>query len=245
MINLHEINQTFTKDALTILDRRLEESADPVTFLHAVDEIASDPAYTLQLPFSINLEAPLLVEADGTSAQTLYEAIGGWSAADAADPRLWSYLALVPLRDYMMQRWGMEKDGKDFRTRVRSRWMLQRPEARGLIRNGISRLWWVAKLTHDPFFAHPLSAASSDPFAYTKWTFEKQNRVQNIFERQIGNSPDLMWAVIESLADDAADPSKDTSKTFLKDVHLAAGYQRLEVLPFGDLKTRITGEVNA
>ena len=104
------------------------------------------------------------------------------------------------------------------------------------MRNGAGRLWWTAHLTYDPDLQYKLSAETGDPFAYTKWVLANENRRQSIFERRLGRSPKLRWAVMEAMEDIQEEGKKDNSKALLKKVYLHTGYQRLEALPEDQLR---------
>jgi hypothetical protein len=78
-----------------------------------------------------------------------------------------------------------------------------------LVRNSISRLWWVANLTHDPDRQRPLSKATDDPFAYTKVAMEKEDRFLAIFDRDSGMMPELRFALLEHFLKDAAYSRED------------------------------------
>lgn len=225
----------FTSEAVDLLEQRLEESEHPDEFLLSVDEMASDGKYLVELANDIELIEPLQVGDDGYNASVLYDSIGAIDRANASDPRLWSYLATVTLRDYMLERWPLET-AKNFKSFANERWLMTTASPRKLMRNGAARLWWTADLTHDPDLEHPFSAETGDPFAYTKWVLANENRRQNIFERQLGRSPKLRWAVMEAMQEIQVEGEKDNSKTLLKRVYLHSGYQRMESLPEEELK---------
>lgn len=225
----------FTTEGLDLLEARLEDSEHPQTFIEAVDELATDSRYLLELASDIELIEPLDPEDDGHNASVLYESVGAVDRANASDPRLWTYLATVTLRDYMLVRWPLEK-ANNFKNLANERWLMTTASPRKLMRNGAARLWWTADLTHDPDLKHPYSSETGDPFAYTKWVLENENRRQNLFERQLGRSPKLRWAVMEAMQEIQEKGKKDNSKTLLKKVHLHTGYQRLESLPEEELK---------
>lgn len=229
------VSSIFTNDALALLDARLEDAEHANEFLLAADEMAQDPMYLLTLPTSIEFTEELVVDNDGENATHIYEAVGTLDRANASDPRLWSYLSIIALRDYMLQRWPLEDPAK-FKNLARDHWLLTSSSPRRMMRNGSARLWWVADLTYDPDLEHPLSRETGDAFAYTRWVLENENRRQSIFERQLGRSPRLRWAVLEALQDIHGDSSSDRSKALLKKVYLHTGYQRLEALPDDELK---------
>lgn len=243
------VRSVFTSEALDLIEIRLHDSDHPATFLDHVDQIAEQTKYLVDLPQHIEFDAPLrigtthkeTVALDGENASSLFEAVGDIDRANASDPRLWTYLSVVALRDYMVVRWPIS-DPESFRSRVEDHWLMTTSSPRKMMRNGAARLWWTAALTHDPFLEKRLSSENGDPFAYTKWVLANENRRQSIFERRIGRSPKLRWAVIEAMEEIQSEGNRESSKSsksMMKKVFLHSGYQRLEALPQEELNTVI------
>lgn len=238
----------FSAEGLDNLSARLDESESLEDFFSYVDFLVLEGKYLLPLPNEIVFSTSLDAHNDGDSAVVLFEAIGDIDRANAADPRLWSFLALVTLRDYLVKRWP-RISGNEWKAAIKERGLLKTPSRRKLIRHGIARLWWVANLTYDPGCGRPLSSEKEDPHAYTRWVFKNQNRIQSIFERQLGSNPPVMWAIIETLAKDEANSlspgdkeyvakssETDLVKKVTKEVHLRSGYRHLEVLDEEELR---------
>lgn len=241
------VRSVFSSEALDLVELRLHDSDHPATFLDHVDQIAEQDRYLVDLPQQIEFDAQLRIGAnhketvalDGENASSLFEAVGNIDRANASDPRLWTYLSTITLRDYMSTRWPISNPDS-FKSRVEDHWLMTTSSPRKMIRNGAARLWWIAALTHDPFLERRLSSENGDPFAYTKWVFANENRRQSIFERRIGRSPKLRWAVIEAMEEiqrDGNQESSKSSKDMMKKVFLHSGYQRLEALPQEELNT--------
>lgn len=229
----------FSEDAIDILRFKLNDCEKPEEFLHLVDSMANDSRYLIALDRPIQFPNDLSTDNDGSNAVEVYEAIGSLDRANAADARLWSYLSVVIFRRYTEERWplvGREK----FKPYALDHWLMVSSSPRSLMRNSIARLWWIANLTFDQEIQHPYSIKTGDPFAYTRWVLENENRRQSIFERQIGRSPNLMWAVLEALQEKHIEGQKDRSKALLKHVYLHTGYQRLEMLPEEELKRTVS-----
>ena len=193
----------FTHNALSLLAVRLESAVSPEDFLAEVDALAGAPQHVLSVHGMAPFGRPLAATDDGANSQTVHETLGGMDRANAADPRLWTYLSLVTQREFMMRRWSLNPEG-NWKGRVLDRWLMQRPNRRALVRNGMSRLWWIAELTCDARLERPMSAVAGDPYAYTKWVFGNEDRVPAIFERELGASPAVMWALIEVLQESTA-----------------------------------------
>lgn len=237
------VQNIFNLSALDILSERLKTAATAKDFFAEVDEIASNPELLLPLPAPIEFPFQLNSEkaGDSGSAITLLEAVGPLNPADAADPRLWSYLALVTLRSYMESRWPVEGEEK-WQNKVKERWLLGKPSRRRLIRHGISRLWWVASLTHDADLEYQASRESNDEFAYVKWAFENQNRIQSIFERQLGSNKRVRWALLEAMQKSKAKDQSKEIKRITKEMNLESGFRQLDVLDSDELEALIRVE---
>ena len=229
----------FNEDAIDILRFKLNDCDKPEEFLHLVDSMANDTRYLIALDQPIQFPNDLSIGDDGSNAVEVYEAIGSLDRANAADPRLWSYLSMVTFRQYTELRWPLAGREK-FKPYALDHWLMVNSSPRSLMRNSIARLWWTADLTYDQEIEHPYSVKTGDPFAYTRWVLANENRRQSIFERQIGRSPRLMWAVLEAMQEKHLEGTKDRSKALLKHVYLHTGYQRLEMLPDEELRETVS-----
>lgn len=231
------IREILTFDALSLIRFELKHSESYKDFLHAADEIVHSKANTLLLPEPIEVRVALNGDKkqDAENAIAVYEAIGARNPADAADPRLWTYLCFLSFRDYMDQRWPLHSSS-NLTEAVRDHWLMDSPRSRSRVRNGLSRLWWVTHLTIDPFFEHEVSRSSGDQYAYTKWVFGNENRRQSLFERNLGRNSRVRWAAMETLITDNSKDASNLTKRFFRRVNLEAGFQRLELLPDAELK---------
>lgn len=128
---------------------------------------------------------------DRASAQVLHETMN-LSAAEAAEPDIWTFLACCLLPDVVMWRWG---------TRNEERWLGQ-----GLVRHAFGRLWWqahVLRVGHDYALLWGLSEAD----------------LNQVFERRtIGGNPPLARALVRELASLNSDRSLLPRRDVLRDV---------------------------
>lgn len=237
MLSDQTIKHALTQDAVNLLTYELRQNESAPDFLHAADQIVSNPKNRIPLPEALELPEQLAPgqKNDASNAILLYEALGEMSPANAADPRLWTYLTFVSLREYMEDRWN-PMDQSNMESYVRDHWLMNSQSARIRVRNGAARLWWVAHLTVDNEFKYELSQELNDPYAYTKWVFGNENRRQSLFERNIGRSPVIRWAAMETLAKDTSTDVSNVTKRFFRRLNLQAGFQRLEKLPDVEVK---------
>lgn len=226
--------RALTHAALHDLQEALVTAQQPEDFLAHATHIATQPTNLLALPFETGTPEPLDAGRSGArgrdldNAPRVYEYIGPIDRANAADGRLWSYLAFVTYRDYMDARWPLEGDG--WKSRVNDRWLLTRSTRGSLIRHGISRLWWIADLTFDARLEYPLAAATGDSFAYTRAVLGNEDRVLGLFDREAGAVPAVVRGVLEHVEADSARGADAYTRNLMKEVTLTYGYRDLMVM---------------
>ncbi|HET7625999.1 MAG TPA: DUF6339 family protein [Verrucomicrobiae bacterium] len=155
-----------------------------------------------ELQTSVKLAAPLeLLEptADGDlkdieNAIRVHKALPHLTPLQARDPRLWTRLAHVECWLYMRKRWNVEKHLQDEAKAARyveSHYFVARAESRALLRNGIARLWWTAKVSHDP--------ARDNAYELAAVLLSTLDITQQILERGIGRAPAVLIGFLEFL----------------------------------------------
>ena len=196
-------NKQFKRDTVTLILTKLDDAATPGDFLAQIDELAVDPDQLLDRD-PIDLEEPLSTKRpDSVNAEILFEAVGQIDRVNAALPGLWTYMAFSTCRQYMTDRWPL--DGvRNWKNRVKQRWILPTTPSRGrLIRHGIARLWWV---------------------------FAVENRLLQLFDRSVGENPDVMWAVMDSMQHGDDSKSSDAIADVGRDVLLEMSTRQLGLL---------------
>ncbi|MGY4857713.1 DUF6339 family protein [Cryobacterium sp. AP23] len=226
-------------DALSAIGEALTRATTPEDFLAEVDVIVSDPGNLLKMPFETGQPDPLTTtkhdSQDDKNAPRVYGWLGAIDPSNASDPRLWTYAAFVSYRDYMLVRWPLIAD-KRWKNRVMSRWLISNASRPNLMRHGIARLWWITSLTYDAKCAHPLAAESQNPFAYTAYVLQNEDRVVALFERESGSVPKLARAVLEHLAADDTRATGQYIKNLMKEITLVYAFRDLEVLDDGQIR---------
>lgn len=154
-----------------------------------------------ELQTSVELKAPLeLLEPtngdlkDIENAIRVHKALPQLTPLQARDPRLWARLTHVECWPYMRKRWDVEKhlqdEGKASRF-VESRYFVTQAQSRALLRNGIARLWWTAKVSHD--------TARDNPYELVAVLLSTLDVTQQILERGIGRAPVVLMGFLEFL----------------------------------------------
>jgi hypothetical protein len=125
----------------------------------------------------------------------LYKALSFLTPVQARDPRLWTRLAHVEFWPYMRKRWEVERYGSDIPKVERfilSRYFVGQNQSRSLLRNGIARLWWYGRITHDP--------DRKNPFELTGVLLDQLDITQQILERNLGRSRHVTTGFLEFLS---------------------------------------------
>lgn len=225
----------FTETAVDRHILRLRDADSAVDYLQAISGIAHDADSKFQVEWNFKSDVPELrydragnalpPGAEAQNAIDVFGYLGNMTPVEASDRRLWTYLSTVTFLDYTSHRWSLERER--WENRVLDRWLMPRGGRAELVRNSISRLWWVANLTHDPECQRPLSQLANDPFAYTKVAMEKEDRFLAIFDRDSGMIPELRFALLEHFLKDDAYTKEAYVRDFMKEVILMTGYREL------------------
>lgn len=231
--------RALTEPALLDIYNALEAAANPEEFFSSVDVITCKPDNQLPLPVSLGTPDPLKVEGnravDIDNAPLVHQYIGEIDRANASDARLWTYLALATYRQYMEKRWPLMESSADadtWKRRVKDRWILPVGSVtRGrLVRHGIARLWWVSHLTYEPKASEGI--AKEDPYAYTREVFKSEDRLNAIFDREVGAYPKVMRAVLDHTAKLGSGATDKYLQKIMQYLTLVHGYRDIGVLDF-------------
>ncbi len=154
-----------------------------------------------ELETSVELRAPIeLLEPtngdlkDIENAIRIHKALPHLTPLQARDPRLWTHLTHVEGWTYMRKRWAVDKhmknEGKATRF-IEAHYFVTQAQSRALLRNGIARLWWTAKVSHDP--------ARDNPYELASVLLSTLDITQQILERGIGRAPAVLMGFLEFL----------------------------------------------
>ena len=132
---------------------------------------------------------------DYASALSIHSVFNYFSALQASDKRIWATLTHLHYSDYTSKRWN----GQNLNT-IRSRWLFAPSERVGLVRNSISRLWWVVHLTHSPWIhnKHLRCFQDSNPFKYTRILTDSSQLWFDVLERSWGSNDICRICFIEA-----------------------------------------------
>ncbi len=107
--------------------------------------------------------------------------------SQACDERVWISLCFGQFYDYMIHRWEINAYN------LKTHWLFPHGQKRSLFYNGISKLYWFAKLTYDEKL--------DDPYELTKFCFKNMTIISHMFYRGYVNSKTLRLGIIKGLKD--------------------------------------------
>ena len=150
--------------------------------------------------------------ADLENAKKLHQALPGLKHNEAANEKLWATLSHFHFWKYMRKRWPVETPikakqkgtrGGDIESYLKTHYFFLTDTDRALYRNGISRLWWFAELTHDE--------SREDPYELTEALLTNTvglDVAQGLLERTIGRVPVLLHASLEFMKENEGSRDK-------------------------------------
>ena len=140
--------------------------------------------------FTLDMSQPLGREAltDIENIQRVYKHMKFLSDAQAADERIWVAYTVSQFAEYMRYRWE-PRNVNDFK----NHYLFNYSNQRSLFRNGISRLWWIGRITFDK--------SRIDPFELTKFICKDQDYIENICGRNVFNNPTIGHSTLRCLFD--------------------------------------------
>ncbi|MGB6987021.1 MAG: DUF6339 family protein [Candidatus Aquilonibacter sp.] len=194
---------------------------------------------TLDVDFSLTMPADRVNHFDAQNAILLHRQLPTLTPAQASDPRLWTRLTHVEFWNYMRARWPSERyEGEKAVRAVVERYFVPQSQGRALLRNGIARLWWAAKLTYDE--------SKDDPYELTPIVLSKLDIAKNLLERTLGRSQSVLTGFLEFLRDNEALLSGSDGRHFVRELskklNLMGGVSVLDELNSADVRDVLARE---
>lgn len=172
------------------------------------------------------------VSADFNNAVSLHESLS-LSRIQAADERLWIYLAMVDYWEYTKLRWELDIENltdKKQQNRIRERYLVRSTETdRPFLRNSISRLWWAVEVTKDD--------SREDPYELTRVVLGNTDIYLNVMERSFSRNEEVIKGILELMIEMGEEGMKrETYRQILKQVNAMGGVIMLDFMTKEDLK---------
>ncbi len=196
----------------------------------SIYDIWGDYSYVKETPYEID-EIILDVGERGKESltdveniQRIYGHMKALSDSQASDERIWVAYTLLIQLEYMKRRWNVENEEG-----MLHRYFFANTNQRSLFRNGISRLWWIGRVTYDE--------KRGDPYELTKFICKNQDFIEAICGRNIFNNFNVFKAVVEAMYEankQGIEMSRELIRETAKYVNLLAGTY---IIDFMDYKT--------
>jgi len=193
---------------------------------------------------------------DIDNAIALYEAFPGLTETQASDPRLWTYLTHVTLRDYVFARWPLEGSCEQMKGDTKkqatvadfimSHWFASGGNDRLLRRNAAARLWWPVHLTYAPWQREPgffADLKGDDPYRFTKVLLSMESIYAEVLERGLGRDNRILITVLEFLEANEG-IKRDQLRNFMKELNLFLSVKNLSLLARKEMKEAVFGVGN-
>ena len=177
-------------------------------------------------------QAPTLKLPEGTKLYDLENSIALFSAYrhltfhQAASENLWCYMTHIQYWAYMRRRWPVANSDTNQEEYIKEHYFLKNSTDRSLIRNGIARLWWYAKLTYEE--------TAEQPFRLTGILLSQLDITQGLLERSWGRNRNVLHGYLEFLAANPElmkgnDANRKRTRYLYKSLTLEGGINILDV----------------
>lgn len=184
--------------------------------------------------FILDMEQPKGNESltDAENVQRVYSHMKLLSDSQASDERIWVAYSLQEQIQYMRYRWATSSSND-----MMNRYFFNYSKNRSLFRNGISRLWWIGRVTYDK--------KRTDPFELTKFICQHQDFIETICGRSTFNNPTIRRASLNAIYDVLKDRTSD-NRTIIRDIakyiNLLEGTCLLEILSYDEMYEKVYGK---
>lgn len=131
-------------------------------------------------------------ETDRENARIVYEHLKYLKPVQAVSAELWTYMTHIQFTDYMANRWKIKdnENEKNLKEVIKQRYFAIRG-SKGVIRNGIARLWWAGYWGYDE--------NREDPYELVDVILDKQEIYEHISERSYNRNKNILIASLEGI----------------------------------------------
>jgi len=181
-------------------------------------------------PFSLDISSPKPYESEAENVRRVYGNLIHITDSQASDERLWAALCLGPFYSYVQYRWGVDSEQK-----VRDHFFFNYGPRRSVIRNAMSRLWWIGRFTYDETL--------SDPFLYSDYLTRHADFVFHILELNLSNNKQLVKVLLQVLLDaESKGLSINTNHlgALTKYYNVLGGSYILDLIPYETLYVKLS-----
>lgn len=183
----------------------------------------------------LNMSAEKPETTDIENAKILYLALKDIDNSQASDERLWAGLAHGQLWEYA--RYRCKTMGSDISTdSIKSNYFFKQNPHRAVIRNVISRLWWVGRLTYD-------ENNKTDPFYAIQWfSGDFHSKVTSLFSSNFSSNIHITLAYLKAVIDienKGEKVNREVYRELVRYLNLIGGTFILDYLSEDEIKLKI------
>lgn len=176
--------------------------------------------------FELKTEFKTAAETDLSNSKILYENLKTLSETQAADERLWAGLTHSVFYDFVQKRWIYDSENMKKANYIQSRYFYSGGQSRGIIRNTLSKLWWIGKFTYDK--------ERSNPFELTDvlGNGDMSTRVSDMFTSNFSRNPKVGHAFLSAIKEYEDEGYKIGGYTFRKAVQYMNAYGGMTIVDY-------------
>lgn len=180
-------------------------------------------------PFELVLGGP---ETDKENARIIYSHLKDLKPVQAVSSELWTYMTHIQFPKYMAIRWQIKnnEDEKKLKDVIKQRFFAVRG-SKGVIRNGIARLWWAGYWGYDE--------NREDPFELVDIILDRQEIYEHISERSYNRNKNILIAALEAIKENDM-YSRDPSRALFKKINSYGSDRHLDALDMEAAREMVT-----
>ena len=174
--------------------------------------------------FELDMSSDKPALTDCENVKRLYNSLNFLSESQASDERLWAGLAINDFWKYIQYRWGIQE--KCTENNIKSHFYFNYNNRRSYTRNGISRLWWIGKLTFDE--------ENNNPYELTEYICRHSDFILHLLERSQSNNKNIVKEILYALLDlerEGISVNTDEFGELIKYMNRVGGTYLLDCLP--------------
>ena len=171
---------------------------------------------------------------DQENIQRVYNHMKFLSDSQASDERIWTAYTFSVSIDYMRYRWMPTNVNN-----MENRYLFNYSNQRSLFRNGISRLWWIGRVSYD--------SSRDDPYELTKFLCKDQDFIESICGRNVFNNPDIGLTTVKALYDaykNGINVDRYIVRKIARYMNLLAGTYILDAVETNEIYNKVRKKLN-
>lgn len=176
--------------------------------------------------FELNADFDKASEMDLYNSKILYNNLMMLSETQATDERFWAGLTHSIFYDFVKKRWKYDSQNMKKANYIQSRYFYSGGQSRGIIRNTLSKLWWIGKFTYD--------SKRSNPYELTDVLAngDMATRVNDMFTSNFSRNPKVGHAFLSSIKYYEDNECKIDGYTYRKAVQYMNAYGGMTVVDY-------------